>query len=403
MTQVADILIAGGGIVGFGTALELQRRHPDARIVVLEKEPGPARHQSGHNSGVIHAGVYYKPGSLKARFCREGVQATREFCAEHEIPVDICGKLIVATDEREMKLMAALGERARQNGIAIEDVDQSTLREMEPHISGLGGLFSPSTGIVDFGKVTQRMASLFAERGGIVHYDCKVISGHEGPSAVTLKTTRGPFEADRLVTCAGLNADRIIRTFGREPGFRIIPFRGEVFRLLNQPEDLVSRLIYPVPDPERPFLGVHLTRKIDGGFTVGPNAVLAFKREGYRRSDISLADLGGTLSYPGFWRMIGANFGPALSELGSSLSKSAYLKRVQKYCSRVGLKDLTHYPAGVRAQAVTKEGRIVDDFLFVESERCLHVGNAPSPAATAAVPISRHIADRLTGGTAEAA
>ncbi len=395
MAQTADVLIVGGGIIGFGTALELQRRHPDARIIVLEKEDAPARHQSGRNSGVIHAGVYYKPGSLKALFCREGVTATRAFCAEHGIPVDNCGKLIVATDEREMALMAALGTRARQNGIEIEDIDAAALQAAEPHINGLGALFSPSTGIVDFGKVTATMAQLFAARGGRVLYGEQIVGGHDGAGPVSVISTGGHFEADRVVTCAGLHADRMIRSFGQDPGFRIIPFRGEVFRLLNQPADLVRHLIYPVPDPERPFLGVHLTRKIDGGFTVGPNAVLAMKREGYRRRDISAKDLGATLAYPGFWKMLRANFGAAMSELHSSLSRRNYLRHVRKYCDRIQLQDLAPYPAGVRAQAVADDGRIVDDFLFVESRRCLHVGNAPSPAATSAVPISRYIADRL--------
>ncbi len=395
MAQTADILIVGGGIIGFGTALELQNRHPDARIIVLEKEDAPARHQSGRNSGVIHAGVYYKPGSLKAQFSREGVGATNAFCTEHGIPVDNCGKLIVATDEREMVQMEALGARARLNGIEIEDVDAAALQEIEPHIKGHGALFSPATGIVDFGKVTTTMARLFAARGGAVLYGEQVVSGHDGTGPVSVVTQSGHFEADRVVSCAGLHADRVIRSFGQDPGFRIIPFRGEVFRLLNQPDDLVRHLIYPVPDPARPFLGVHLTRKIDGGFTVGPNAVLAMKREGYRRRDISVTDLASTLAYPGFWKMLGANFGAAMAELHSSMSKRTYLRQIHKYCDRIQLLDLASYPAGVRAQAVADDGRIVDDFLFVGSRRCLHVGNAPSPAATSALPISRYIADRL--------
>ncbi|MFV0384304.1 L-2-hydroxyglutarate oxidase [Paracoccus sp. (in: a-proteobacteria)] len=397
MTRTADILIVGGGIIGFGTALELQRRNPRADIVVLEKEAGSARHQSGHNSGVIHAGVYYKPGSLKARFCREGVAATYAFCAEHDIPVSRCGKLIVATDEHELARMADLGNRARRNGIEIQDVDAPTLRWLEPHINGLGGLLSPSTGIVDYARITDTMARLFVARGGTVEYGQRVLRGEDGPASVVVRTTAIRYEADRVITCAGLHADRIIRAFGQKPGFRIIPFRGEMFRLLNQPPDLVSHLIYPVPDPERPFLGVHLTRKIGGGFTVGPNAVLALKREGYDRYDISASDMLGLMSYPGFWIMIGRNLGTAMSEMRSSLSKTAYLKLIRKYCDRISLTDLAPYPAGVRAQAVTPGGSLVDDFLFVESPRCLHVGNAPSPAATAAIPISAHIADRVEG------
>ena len=395
MTEKTDILVVGGGIIGMATALELQSRDPAAKITVLEKEAGPAVHQSGHNSGVIHAGVYYAPGSLKAKFCREGVSETEAFCSEHGIRFDRCGKLIVATSEVEVDRMAELGRRARANGIRIEDVDQAGLRQMEPHINGLAGLFSPSTGIVDFKRVTEVMAERFAAAGGLVRYGERVVAGRETGCQVTVSTDKGHIEADRVVTCAGLHSDRLIRAFGQDPGYRVIPFRGEFYRLLNQPDDLVRHLIYPVPDPERPFLGVHLTRKISGGFTVGPNAVLAFRREGYRLTDFSIGDMAGTLGYSGFWRMLAQNAGSAMSELSASVSKRNYLRRVRKYCDRIQLRDLAPYPAGVRAQAVAPDGKIIDDFLFVESERCLHVGNAPSPAATSAMPIACHIAARL--------
>lgn len=395
MTETTDILIIGGGIIGMATALELQSRDPAARITVLEKEPTPATHQSGHNSGVIHAGVYYAPGSMKARFCREGVQATEAFCTEHDIPFERLGKLIVATDETELTRMQALGERARQNGIVIEDVDEASLRRMEPHINGVAALYSPSTGITDYKRIAEVMSALFIARGGNVRFGARVVSGEERGGSVSVTTAQKRFEAGRVVTCAGLHSDRIIRAFGQQPGYRVVPFRGEFFRLLNQPDDLVSHLIYPVPDPARPFLGVHLTRKIAGGFTVGPNAVLAFKREGYRLSDISPPDMLDTLSYGGFWRMLAQNAASAASELTASASKRAYLKRIHKYCDRIALGDLAPYPAGVRAQAVAPDGKIIDDFLFVKTARCLHVGNAPSPAATAAVPIARHIADQL--------
>ncbi|WP_368344677.1 L-2-hydroxyglutarate oxidase [Pelagovum sp. HNIBRBA483] len=395
MTETTDILIIGGGIIGMATALELQSRDPAARITVLEKEPTPATHQSGHNSGVIHAGVYYAPGSMKARFCREGVQATEAFCTEHDIPFERLGKLIVATDETELTRMQALGERARQNGIVIEDVDEASLRRMEPHINGVAALYSPSTGITDYKRIAEVMSALFIARGGNVRFGARVVSGEERGGSVSVTTAQKRFEAGRVVTCAGLHSDRIIRAFGQQPGYRVVPFRGEFFRLLNQPDDLVSHLIYPVPDPARPFLGVHLTRKIAGGFTVGPNAVLAFKREGYRLSDISPPDMLDTLSYGGFWRMLAQNPASAASELTASASKRAYLKRIHKYCDRIALGDLAPYPAGVRAQAVAPDGKIIDDFLFVKTARCLHVGNAPSPAATAAVPIARHIADQL--------
>ncbi|MCL4149369.1 UNVERIFIED_CONTAM: hypothetical protein GTU68_007126 [Idotea baltica] len=377
------------------TALELQSRDPSTRITVLEKEAAAGRHQSGHNSGVIHAGVYYVPGSLKAQFCRDGVQATHAFCTEHGIPLRTTGKLIVATNAVEVDRMAALGRRARANGIQIENIDEPILRTLEPHINGLAALLSPTTGITDYKRITETMAALFTARGGTVLYGEKLLSGQETSTHVTVTTDQRILQTGHVITCAGLQSDRVIRAFGQDPGYRVIPFRGEFFRLLNQPDDLVRHLIYPVPDPERPFLGVHLTCKLAGGFTVGPNAVLAFKREGYRLSDVSPRDMMGTLGYGGFWRMLARNAGSALSEFSASMSKRVYLKRVQKYCPRIRLEDLAPYPAGVRAQAAAPDGKIIDDFLFVQSARCLHVGNAPSPAATAAIPIARHIADRM--------
>ena len=396
MADTTDILIIGGGIIGMATALELQTRDPSARVTVLEKEPVPAVHQSGRNSGVIHAGVYYVPGSMKARFCREGAKATEAFCTEHGIRFERLGKLIVAVSEAEVVAMENLGKRARQNGIVIEDVDQSSLRAMEPRINGVAALFSPATGITDFKRVTEVMSSLFVSRGGAARYGERAVSGQETAAHMSVTTDKGVIEANRVVTCAGLHSDRLIRAFGQEPGYRVVPFRGEYFRLMNQPDDLVRHLIYPVPDPERPFLGVHLTRKIAGGFTVGPNAVLAFKREGYKLKQVSVGDTAETLTYPGFWRMLMQNAGSVVSELEASASKRTYLKRVQKYCSRIKLSDLTSYPAGVRAQAIAPDGKIIDDFLFIQSERCLHVGNAPSPAATSAIPIAHRIAEQLS-------
>ncbi len=395
MSETADILIVGGGIIGVATALELQTRNPATRIVVLEKEAVPAAHQTGHNSGVIHAGVYYAPGSMKARFCREGVQTTEAFCKEHDVAFDRVGKLIVATDESELAGLQRLGERARENQIAIEAVDHVGVRQLEPHVNAIAALLSPTTGITNYRRITEVMADLFVSRGGVIHYGQRVLSCEEGPSHVRVVTQDAAYEASLAVTCAGLHSDRVIRAFGHEPGYRVIPFRGEYYRLANQPKNLVQHLIYPVPNPSRPFLGVHLTRKLDGGFTVGPNAVLAFKREGYRRTDISPRDMVQTLGYRGFWAMLGRNAGAAASELWSSTLKRAYLSRVQRYCSRITLADLQPYPSGVRAQAIAPDGTIIDDFLFIRSERCLHVGNAPSPAGTSCIPIARHIADEL--------
>lgn len=393
MTRTSDFLVIGAGIVGLATALDLQAR--GGSVTVLEREDTPARHQTGRNSGVIHAGVYYAPGSHKARLCREGVAATESFCAEHGIPYETCGKLIVATDEKEAARLDRLEERSRLNGIQIERVTADDIRRLEPHIEGVAGLLSPSTGIVDYGRMARTMADLFVARGGRLETGARVTGGQIRSDRVTVTTTGDSYDAGALVACAGLQSDRIIRAFGLDPGFRVVPFRGEYFRILNQPEDLVRHLIYPVPDPERPFLGVHLTRKMGGGFTVGPNAVLAFDREGYDSRRPSLSDTAETFGYPGFWRMLAGNAGAAATELADSLSKRRYLGRVHKYCKRVELGDLAPLPPGIRAQAVAPDGKIIDDFLFVEADRALFVGNAPSPAATSAIPIAGEIVTRL--------
>lgn len=399
--DTTDFVITGGGIVGLATALDLQSRHPSARITLLEKEAKPALHQTGRNSGVIHAGVYYAPGSHKARFCAQGVAATRAFCAEHDIPSHTCGKLIVATDADELTRMATLETRARANGIDIERLTGEEARKLEPNISATGALLSPSTGIVDFGAVALKMAEVFTRRGGDIRLNTRVLGGDESAGGVTMQTNQGILSAGKAVFCAGLHADRIARGFGADINFRIIPFRGDYFAIKNQPADLVQHLIYPIPDPERPFLGVHLTRKMNGGFTVGPSAVLAGAREGYSKFSLNAADLASALGYPGFWRLLARNAGSAMEELGSSLSKKRYLKKVQKYCARITLDDLAPYKSGVRAQAVAPDGKIIDDFLFVQTRHGLHVCNAPSPAATSAIPIARHIADRLLGVSAE--
>jgi (S)-2-hydroxyglutarate dehydrogenase len=395
--RVVDLAIVGGGIVGLATALEVQRRQPGAKIVVLEKEGAVALHQTGRNSGVIHAGVYYAPGSLKARFCREGAAATRAFCDEHAIAYENCGKLIVATDPAELPRMKALFVRARENGIAIEEMSQAEARAAEPNIAAIGALWSPATGIVDYAAMARRMAELFVQRGGQVEIGVQVTGGSETASGVMLQTSAGPIAAAKAVFCAGLHADRMARAMGLDPDFRIIPFRGEYFAIKNQPPDLVQRLIYPVPDPERPFLGVHLTRKLGGGFTVGPNAVLALAREGYTKTTLSPRDLGESLTWPGFWRMLRRNAQAAAGELAGSASRRLYLRKVQRYCPQVQLGDLAPWRPGVRAQAVARDGRLIDDFLFLDTAHSLHVCNAPSPAATSAIPIAAHIADRLLG------
>ncbi|MDT8420172.1 MAG: L-2-hydroxyglutarate oxidase [Desulfuromonadales bacterium] len=390
-----DYMIIGAGIVGLSTALQLQQAEPGCKVLVLEKEAGPARHQTGHNSGVIHAGVYYQPGSLKARFCREGNIATREFCDLHGIRYDQCGKLLVATDEPERQRMQGLIERCEQNDIAIEVLDAAQLHEREPNIAGVGAVFVPSTGIVSFTEVCEKMAELFVSAGGDVRYGDEVVGLAETAAQVTVKTPRGVYKGRFLVACAGLMADRVVAMLGISPEFKIIPFRGDYYQLSPQHNRIVNHLVYPIPDPELPFLGVHLTRMIDGSVTVGPNAVLAFKREGYRRTDFSLRDSWDALTYPGLLRVLMKNFRVSLVELKNGLYKKGYLELVRKYCPNLKSADLLPYPAGVRAQAVTRGGELVHDFLFVNSARTLSVCNAPSPAATSAIPIGRYIVAKV--------
>ncbi|MFP4261963.1 MAG: L-2-hydroxyglutarate oxidase [Halomonas sp.] len=390
-----DFIIIGGGILGMSTAMQLKRAWPERRMLLLEKEAGPAMHQTGHNSGVIHAGVYYTPGSLKARFCLEGNRATKAFCDEHGIPYDTCGKLLVATSDLEMRRMEALWERTAANGLEREWLSAGELAEREPNITGLGGIFVPSSGIVDYAEVTRAMAAEFERMGGEIRYGAEVTALAERRQEVVVRSGAGEFTGRYLVSCSGLMADRVVRLLGQDPGFTICPFRGEYYRLPETHNDIVNHLIYPIPDPAMPFLGVHLTRMIDGSVTVGPNAVLAFKREGYRRRDVSLPDLARMISDPGILRVLGRNLRPGLAEMKNSLYKRGYLERVRKYCPSLTLADLEPWPAGVRAQAVSRDGRLVDDFLFVNTRRTVNVGNAPSPAATSALPIGAHILEKV--------
>ena len=391
-----DIVIIGGGIVGLSTAWQLQQRHTDKSILLLEKEGGVARHQSGHNSGVIHSGIYYEPGSLKARTCREGAEATVRFCEENGITFEQCGKLLVATSEPEQRRMMDLFERARVNGIEVELLDDAELKRREPHVSGLGAILVRTTGIVDYREVCAKMAQRFREAGGEIRLGARVSALAEASDAVTVTLEGGEqLRAAALVACTGLAADRVAAMMGLDAGFRIIPFRGEYYRLAERHNSIVRHLIYPIPDPELPFLGVHLTRMIDGTVTVGPNAVQGWKREGYGKLNFSLRDSLETLSWPGFWKLAGANFGRGVVEMRNSLWKRGYLKEVQKYCPEIRLEDLEPYPAGIRAQAVLRDGTMLHDFLFAETTRSLHVCNAPSPAATSAIPIGRHICDQI--------
>ncbi|STE15621.1 L-2-hydroxyglutarate oxidase [Citrobacter sp. wls718] len=391
-----DFVIIGGGIIGMSTAMQLIDVYPDARIALLEKESGPACHQTGHNSGVIHAGVYYTPGSLKAKFCLAGNLATKAFCDQNGIRYDVCGKMLVATSTLEMERMRALWDRTAANGLEREWLNAEELHEREPNITGLGGIFVPSSGIVSYRDVTAAMARIFQAKGGEIVYNAEVSGLKEHAAGVIVHTRQGQeYEGATLISCSGLMADRLVKMLGVEPGFIICPFRGEYFRLAPEHNHIVNHLIYPIPDPAMPFLGVHLTRMIDGSVTVGPNAVLAFKREGYRKRDISLSDTLEILGSSGVRRVLQNNLRSGLSEMKNSLCKSGYLRRVQKYCPSLTLKDLQPWPAGVRAQAVSPDGKLIDDFLFVTTPRSIHTCNAPSPAATSALPIGAHIVSKV--------
>ena len=392
-----EYVVIGGGIVGLSTALNLLDRRPGASVVVLEKEPTLASHQTGHNSGVIHAGIYYAPGSLKAQLCRAGEKATKDFCEAHGIPFETVGKLVVATSELEVSRLHDLRERAGENGIDVEPVSGKRLREMEPHVTGLEALFVPSTGIVDYRLVTQAMADEVRAAGGEVRTGIAVAGIREDRDRVQVLTGHGVMKARHLVACAGLQADRVARMGGLDTDFRIVPFRGEYYELPASRAGLVKHLIYPVPDPELPFLGVHLSPTIDGRITVGPNAVLGLSREGYRKTRVSMRDVADYARFPGMWKVARANVRTGAVEVKNSLSRRGYLAECRRYCPDLTVDDLRPHPAGIRAQAVMRDGSLVHDFLLRESPRQLHVANAPSPAATSALPIGAMIADRVLG------
>lgn len=390
-----DFGIIGGGIVGLASALALLEACPGAGLVLLEKEAGLARHQTGHNSGVIHSGIYYAPGSLKARLCREGAAETVAFAQEHGIAHDVCGKLIVATDARELARMADLAERAMVNDIACEVIDAVELARREPAITGLGAIWVPSTGIVDYPAMCEALARRIVALGGRIETGVRVEAICEEGGGVEISGSGRNWRARQLVACAGLQADRVARLAGLDVDFRVVPFRGEYFRLPKEKADLTRALIYPVPDPALPFLGVHLTRMARGGMTVGPNAVLGLSREGYPRGSVDVADVADFAGFPGFWKLAAAHRRSGLAEMRSSLSRRAYLALCRKYCPSLELDDLRPEPAGIRAQAVLRDGTLVHDFLIEQTARTLHVCNAPSPAATSALPIGREIAGRV--------
>ncbi|MCP1479075.1 L-2-hydroxyglutarate oxidase [Pseudomonas chlororaphis] len=393
--MIYDYCIIGGGIVGLATAMALLERQPGASLLILEKENVLARHQTGHNSGVIHAGIYYAPGSLKADLCKRGAQATKDFCTEHGIRFEVCGKLLVASTPLEVERMHALYERSQQNGLKVERLDAQELLRREPNIVGLGGLFLDATGIVDYKQVCEAMARVIQQAGGEVQLQTTVRAIAESADKVTISSDDKVWSARQLVACAGLQSDRLAALAGVRIDHQIIPFRGEYFRLPAAKNAIVNHLIYPIPDPELPFLGVHLTRMIDGSVTVGPNAVLGLGRENYRKFSVNWRDVAEYATFPGFWKTIWNNLGSGTTEMKNSLFKRGYLEQCRKYCPSLEVADLLPYEAGIRAQAVMRDGTLVHDFLFAETPRMVHVCNAPSPAATSAIPIGQMIAERI--------
>ena len=389
-----NVIIIGGGVVGLGVALEITRRFPHLRLLLLEKEDRVARHQSGHNSGVIHSGVYYKPGSMKARLCVSGAAAMIEFCREHEVAHEVCGKVIVAIDTDELPRLEELHRRGEANGlIGLRMIGPEELREIEPHSTGRKALVVPSTGITDYAKVSEKYADLISARGGTVLTSAAATGIRRGTSEIVVETSRGAFSTTALINCAGLQSDRVSRMAGDEPGVMIVPFRGEYYDLVPERAGLVRALIYPVPDPRFPFLGVHFTRRITGKVDAGPNAVFALAREGYRHRDISLRDLISSLAFPGFWRMARRNWRNGFDEFRRSLSKPLFVRALQRLLPEVSEKDLVPGGSGVRAQALKPDGTLVDDFQFLPSGKVLHVLNVPSPAATASLAIGKTIVD----------
>ena len=394
-----NVIIVGGGIVGLAVGLEITQRFPRLRLLLLEKEHRVGRHQSGHNSGVIHSGVYYKPGSLKAKLCVTGAAAMVEFCREHAIPHQVCGKVIVATHEEEFPRLEELRRRGEANGLTgLQSIGPEELREIEPNASGLRALVVPATGITDYAAVCDKYAEIITARGETILTSTEVTGIKRHGDEITVETSRGAFSGKSLINCAGLFSDRISRMAGDDPQVMIVPFRGEYYDLIPERSSLVRSLIYPVPDPRFPFLGVHFTRRISGSVDAGPNAVLAFRREGYKRTDFNLRDLGSSLIFPGFWRMAAKNWRSGLDEFHRSFSKPAFVRALQRLVPEVRDEDLVPGGSGVRAQALTRDGSLVDDFQFVPSGRMLHVLNVPSPAATASLLIGRTIVSTAADG-----
>jgi (S)-2-hydroxyglutarate dehydrogenase len=395
METTTDVIIVGAGIVGLATAFSLQQAYPDKTIVVLDKEDRVAFHQSGRNSGVLHSGIYYKPGSLKALTCRAGKRAMEEFCEREAVPYEICGKVIVAVTEAERDALKTLYRRGKANGVRCELIDRARLLELEPHTAGIAALHVPETGIVDYAKVCERLAARLADQGNSVLTGARLLKLNENSKQVTLETSVGNLAARFVVNCAGLQSDRVA-SLGRSPSpARIVPFRGEYFKLAPEATHLCRSLIYPVPDPNFPFLGVHFTRTISGGVECGPNAVLALAREAYRKTDVSISDLIETVTYSGFRRLAARHWRAGAGEMWRSMSKLAFVRALQRLVPDIKASGLLPAPAGIRAQAVAPDGSLVDDFSFLETARIVNVINAPSPAATASLAVGGLIVEKL--------
>jgi (S)-2-hydroxyglutarate dehydrogenase len=390
-----QVIIVGGGIVGLATAYQLTERFAGIGVQVLEKEPIVGAHQTGHNSGVLHSGIYYKPGSLRALNCRTGKRRMEEFCASQNIPYEICGKVIVAVDESEIPQLERILDRGCQNGVVCEAIGSERLAELEPHTVGVKAIHVPEAGIVNYQRVAERLAAIIRERGGTVLNSTKVIGLRQDGHEMLVTTTAGDFRSRFVVTCAGLHSDRVARLTGQEVSSRIVPFRGEYYELKPAMQHLCRTLIYPVPDPRFPFLGVHFTRMINGGVECGPNAVLAFAREGYRMTDINLSDLADALGFVGFRRLARKHWRTGIVEMWRSVNKSAFVKALQRLMPEIRSEHLVPGRAGVRAQAVAETGDLIDDFVIQSGERVINVCNAPSPAATSSLNIGQLVVDQI--------
>jgi len=388
-----DVTVIGGGIVGLATALQIQKSNPSLRILLIEKEKELARHQTGNNSGVIHSGLYYKPGSLKALNCIRGYHLLIDFCKENGIPYDLCGKIVVATEEKELPLLQNLFVRGQQNGLEnLKRLSKEELKEYEPHVTGLEGIFVPQTGIVDYTKVSLKYGELLQKNGATIKLGERVIGIKNKSGQQEVITDQSTYSTKLVINCAGLYSDKIAQLTVPNVNVKIIPFRGEYFKLKKEKEYLVKNLIYPVPDPNFPFLGVHFTRMAKGGVEAGPNAVLAFKREGYKKSDINIAELAESLAWPGFQKVAAKYWRTGFGEMYRSFSKAAFTKALQKLIPEIQENDLTTGGAGVRAQACSRDGGLVDDFLILEEKNVVNVCNAPSPAATSSLAIGETVA-----------